>query len=82
MIIRDPDTIRMAHELAELMGVSVEEAVHAALTERLERVRALQDTPLEDRLLAIAKDSAPRWKEPYRSAEHGDLLYDESGLPF
>ena len=21
------------------------------------------------------------WKEPYRSMDHGDLLYDEKGLP-
>jgi antitoxin VapB len=29
----------------------------------------------------IAVDAARRWVEPYRSAEHGDLLYDEAGLP-
>lgn len=34
-----------------------------------------------DRLLAIGKDCAPRLKEPFRSADHGDLLYDERGLP-
>jgi len=32
-------------------------------------------------LLAIGKESAPLFKEPYRSTDHGDLLYDEKGLP-
>lgn len=36
---------------------------------------------LADRLLTIGKDCAGRLKEPFRSAEHGDLLYDERGLP-
>jgi hypothetical protein len=34
-----------------------------------------------DRLLAIGKDCAARLKEPFRSADHGDVLYDERGLP-
>lgn len=36
---------------------------------------------LADRLVAIGRECAPRLKEPYRSAEHGDLLYDDRGLP-
>jgi hypothetical protein len=34
-----------------------------------------------DRLLAIGKDCSKRLKEPYGSADHADLLYDEKGLP-
>jgi len=33
------------------------------------------------RLHAIAADAAGRWIEPYRSADHGDLLYDQTGVP-
>ena len=36
---------------------------------------------LSDRLLEIGRDCATHLKEPFRSAEHGDLLYDEKGLP-
>jgi hypothetical protein len=36
---------------------------------------------LADRLVAIGKDCAARLKEPLRSADHADLLYDERGLP-
>jgi len=36
---------------------------------------------LAERLLAIGRDCAVHLKEPYRSADHGELLYDEQGLP-
>jgi antitoxin VapB len=36
---------------------------------------------LSDRLLEIGRDCATHLKEPFRSADHGDLLYDEKGLP-
>jgi antitoxin VapB len=36
---------------------------------------------LSDRLLEIGRDCAMRLKEPFRSADHGDLLYDGKGLP-
>jgi len=29
----------------------------------------------------IGRDCASRLKEPLRSADHADLLYDERGLP-
>jgi hypothetical protein len=32
-------------------------------------------------LLAIGRDVAARLVEPYRSADHGDLPYDDQGLP-
>ena len=33
-----------------------------------------------EKLLAIGRDCARRLQEPYRSADHGDHLYDENGL--
>ena len=36
---------------------------------------------LPERLLKIGRECAPLWKEPYRSADHGELLYDDKGLP-
>ncbi len=49
--------------------------------ERIDRVRHLRGAGLADRLLAIGRDTAPRLREPFRTADHGDLLYDERGLP-
>src|SRR6516225_3242496 len=48
-----------------------------ALRERLARVRQGQGLGLADRLLAIGRACAARLKEPLRSADHGDLLYDD-----
>jgi antitoxin VapB len=56
-------------------------AADKAVRERLERVREGQKAGLAERLLKIGRECAPLWKEPFRSIEHGDLLYDEKGLP-
>ena len=55
-------------------------AVDKAVRERLERVR-YKKGGLAERLLQIGRECAPLWKEPYKSMDHGDLLYDEKGLP-
>lgn len=72
---------RLAEELARVTGESITDAVTTALRERLERVRAGKPQSLSEELLAIGRECAPLWKEPYRSIEHGDLLYDENGMP-
>jgi antitoxin VapB len=79
--IKNERTHQLVLELARLTGESQTEAVTTAVAERLERVRHRQVGGLADRLLAIGRDTAPRLREPYRSGEHGDLLYDERGLP-
>ena len=71
----------LAQELSTLTRESMTTAVTVALRDRLARVRQQQDLSLADRLLAIGRDCAGRLKEPFRSAAHGDLLYDERGLP-
>ena len=71
----------LAEELSKLTGESTTTAVTIGLRERLERVRQQQGLGLADRLLAIGRDCAARLKEPVRSANHGDVLYDERGLP-
>jgi len=40
-----------------------------------------QGAELVDRLLRIGKDCAANLKEPYRSTDHGTILYDSRGLP-
>jgi antitoxin VapB len=79
--IKNEETHRLAQELAALTGESLTAAVTTAVRERLDRLRRTRGTTLAERLLAIGKDCAPRLKEPFRSGEHGDLLYDERGLP-
>jgi antitoxin VapB len=77
--IKNTEAHRLASRLARLTGESLTDAVTRALRERLERVEAPDD--LARQLLDIGRDCAGRLNEPYRTIAHGDLLYDERGLP-
>jgi antitoxin VapB len=81
--IKNKDAHKLARQLARITGESMTEAVTEAVRERLKRVQvADKRVPrLSDRLLEIGRDCAPRLKEPFRSGDHGDILYDEKGLP-
>ncbi len=81
MSIMNDETRKMALELSKLTGESLTAAVKEAVRERLERVRNEQAVTLADRLLHIGKDCAAHLKEPFQSADHGTVLYDELGLP-
>jgi antitoxin VapB len=77
--IKNPETERLIRELAAITGQSQTAVVTDAVRERLHRFHRERD--LADRLLAIGRACAPHWKEPYKSIDHGDLFYDEEGLP-
>lgn len=81
--IKNAEANRLIHELARRTGESITEAVTVAVRERLDRLAGLdqENQSLAARILAIGRDCAARLKEPYRSVDHGDLLYDEKGLP-
>jgi antitoxin VapB len=79
--IKNEEAHRLAQELAALTGESMTAAVTIALRERLDRVRRERGVTLADRLLKIGRECAARLREPFRSVDHGDLLYDERGLP-
>jgi antitoxin VapB len=78
--LKNEETHRLAQELAALTGESMTTAVTVAVRERLDRIRGLKQGNLADRLLTIGRDCALRLKEPFRTTEHGGLLYDELGL--
>ena len=79
--IKNPETHRLAEELARRTGESMTAAVTIAVRERLDRVRREQGASLAERLVAIGLDCSKRLKEPFRSADHDKLLYDDRGLP-
>lgn len=79
--IKSKDTHLLAQELASLTGESLTTAVTVAVRERLDRVRQQKKGNLSDRLLSIGKDCAAHLTEPFRSTDHGELLYDDKGLP-
>jgi antitoxin VapB len=76
--IKNKKTLQLAQQLARLTGESMTVAVSNAIRERLERVRT---DGLAERILRIGKECAAHFKEPYKSIDHGELLYDENGLP-
>ncbi len=82
MNIKNPEAHRLAKELAELTGTSVTAAVTEALRQQLVRARAEKRSgSLAERLMEIGRETAPLFKEPYRSIDPDELLYDENGLP-
>ena len=80
--IENEETVQLAHELASLTGETVTEAITVALKERLERVK--HERSVEERvqaLRAISERTARMLHDGPSAVEHGDLLYDERGLP-
>jgi antitoxin VapB len=79
--IKNDETHRLVRELAALTGESLTTAITLSVQERLERLQQNKRGNLSDRLLKIGKDCAAHLKEPFLTVDHGDLLYDEKGLP-
>ncbi|WP_100498420.1 type II toxin-antitoxin system VapB family antitoxin [Geodermatophilus chilensis] len=81
--IKNDETERLARELAVLTGESLTTAVTVAVRERLDRLGTDRPAPEERaaRLMALARDIAPRLKGEFAVRDHGDLLYDDAGLP-
>ncbi len=80
MNIKNEETERLVNELADLTGASLTGAITAAVREKLERVKSGKKGGLADRLNRIGKECAAHLKEPYRTIDPDELLYDEKGL--
>ncbi len=79
--IRNPETERLAAELAKLTGETKTEAVTQAIRSRIERIRRERTgVSLADRLNEIARRCAALPVLDPRSADE-ILGYDEHGLP-
>ena len=79
--IKSKEAYHLTKQFAKLTGESLTTDVSEAVRERLNRIRHEQGIDLGERLLAIGRDCATRLKEPYRTVDHGEMLYDERGLP-
>ena len=77
--IKDEETCKLARELAELTGETIPGAIAVALRERLERQREIAERL--KRMRAISKRAAKLLREGGPPIDHGELLYDEDGLP-
>ena len=81
MNIKNKEANQLARQLSKLTGESLTFAVTEAVRERLDRVRNEHGVDLAERLLLIGRDCAAHLKEPFRSIDHDDMLYDDRGLP-
>jgi len=84
MNIKSERAQRAARQLAARTGESLTTAITVAVEERLARIEegdSRRARDLVDLLMSIGADAAPRWSEPFRSTDHGDLLYDSRGMP-
>lgn len=79
--IKDPETDRLARELAQLTGESITSALHRAIQMRLDRERARRHAPATRHVLAeLIQRGRARETLDTRSAEE-ILGYDAAGLP-
>ena len=80
--IKNEETCRLAAELARMTGQSMTGAITSALRERLAREKRLRGVEVRaQKLLAIGERCARRLGPGSAAQDHGDVLYDERGLP-
>ena len=76
--IKNERARQLVDEIVQRTGETVTEAVTAALQKRL--LELTREERLA-RVRAITEDCSKLWVEPWKSTDHGDLLYDELGMP-
>jgi antitoxin VapB len=81
MNIKNKETYRLTGQLSKLTGESLTTAITQAVRERLDRLRRERGVDRAERLLLIGRDCAAHLKEPFRTIDHEDMLYDDRGLP-
>ncbi len=80
--IKNEETCRLARDLARLTGETMTGAITLALRERLAREERRRDLDARvEELLAIGRRCSEALQPGPSAAEHGDLLYDDQGLP-
>lgn len=85
--IKNPEARSLAKQISDATGETITEAVTGALRLRLAALeREGRPTDIERReksaqFYRLIAGSRGRWNGTMLSLDHGDLLYDEDGLP-
>ncbi len=77
--IKDPEAHQLAQAISRATGESMTRVVTQALRERYARIEQRNGRASVEELLAIADRASAHLKRPY--VDHGELLYDDNGLP-
>ena len=82
--IKNPETYRLARELADETGLSMTAAVTEAVRQQLARIRAISEDDAEarvDRMLELAAEIRRRAPAGYFDQDFDEILYVEMGAP-
>lgn len=81
--LKDSETHALASELAQRLGTSMTKAVALALKEKLRDTTDARSDREERirRVMDIGRACARRLSPEVKTLDHGELLYDERGLP-
>ncbi len=80
--IKNEETCQLAGELASLTGETMTGAITIALRERLEREKRERSFEARlQRIRAITERTSRMVRQGSTAIDHGELLYDERGLP-
>ena len=80
--IKNAEAYDLANELARLTGRSMTMVVLEALRQQRDEVlRQQQKAARVQELMAIAQRCAAHITQPVQAVAHGEMLYDERGLP-
>jgi antitoxin VapB len=77
--IKDPEAHRLAEAIAAETGQNMTRVVVDALRERYGKLEKRKKRASFEELIALATKAGEGLKRPYQ--DHGDMLYDEHGLP-
>jgi antitoxin VapB len=77
--VKDPEAYRLAQAIAKETGESLTKVVIDSLRERQAMLEKRKGKASLRELMAIAGRASRAVKRPY--VDHGELLYDEHGLP-
>ena len=76
--IKNQKARALVDEIVQRTGETVTEAVTAALLKRLNELTREEKLA---RVRELTKGLADHWVEPWKSMDHGEILYDEMGMP-
>jgi antitoxin VapB len=77
--VKDPEAHRLAQAISRATGESMTRVVTEALREHYTKIERRRGKANVQELLTIADRAAVHVRRPY--VDHGELLYDENGLP-